>query len=382
MISLLDYLYFYDIVAMETFSQEKLNIYRRLTALLNSIARNKFDHDFEVEHYKHLLIVGLDFELMFRSDTFSPKNFKYNGMLNNYRTYLARTLEQAGFQSDVYGQDLQRLLDQIQVDKIDNVVAFKIVSQVLCYEYDNITIGVFSELLDRKFLTVSKARYQKNQQKINDQFLDKLFLRAMLFLEFEVFKNNLIMEFNVEEQVVDLNNLEDYQKILASIRARGEARSLKEIECSGFHTVKTQGDLKKFLINIEERLGHNPIFSDSLANWTTLIGTWHLMLEKKNNLEKPLFKDSPTYVLDSGISCAKLARKQMHDYGFTISEKTIFDGYDRAYDIYTLIRMSVESCLQDGICGVQERILTNDFFYNPNLGPVFREELKKAKAKL
>lgn len=303
-------------------------------------------------------------------------------MLNSYRTYLARTFEQAGFQSDVYGQDIQRLLDQIQVDKMDNVVAFKIVSQVLYYEYDNITIGVFSELLDRKFLTVSKARYQKNQQKINAQFLDKLFFRAMLFLEFEVFKNNLIMEFNAEEQVVDLNNLEDYQKILASIRARGKARSLKETEYSGFHTVKTQGDLKKFLINIEERLGHNPIFSDSLANWTTLIGTWHLMLEKKNNLEKPLFKDSPTYVLDSGISCAKLARKQMHDYGFTISEKTIFDGYDRAYDIYTLIRMSVESCLQDGICGVQERILTNDFFYNPNLGPVFREELKKAKAKL
>ena len=171
-------------------------------------------------------------------------------MLNSYRTYLARTLEQAGFQSDVYGQDIQRLLDQIQVDKMDNVVAFKIVSQVLYYEYDNITIGVFSELLDRKFLTVSKARYQKNQQKINAQFLDKLFFRAMLFLEFEVFKNNLIMEFNAEEQVVDLNNLEDYQKILASIRARGKARSLKEIECSGFHTVKTQGDLKKFLINI------------------------------------------------------------------------------------------------------------------------------------
>lgn len=73
MISLLDYLYFYDIVAMETFSQEKLNIYRRLTALLNSIARNKFDHDFEVEHYKHLLIVGLDFELMFRSVPFRQR---------------------------------------------------------------------------------------------------------------------------------------------------------------------------------------------------------------------------------------------------------------------------------------------------------------------
>ena len=72
-IKILDYLYFYDIVAMETFSQEKLNIYRRLTALLNSIARNKFDHDFEVEHYKHLLIVGLDFELMFRSVPFRQR---------------------------------------------------------------------------------------------------------------------------------------------------------------------------------------------------------------------------------------------------------------------------------------------------------------------
>jgi hypothetical protein len=43
----------------------------------------------------------------------------------------------------------------------------------------------------------------------------------MLFLEFEVFKNNLIAEYYSEDQIVNLNDLEDYEKVAAAIKARG-----------------------------------------------------------------------------------------------------------------------------------------------------------------
>jgi len=203
----------------------------------------------------------------------------------------------------------------------------------------------------------------------------------MLFLEFEVFKNNLIAEYYSEDQIINLNDLEDYEKVAAAIKARGKANSLKGIEYKGFHTLKTKNDLKNFLINIEERLGHNPIFSDSLANWIALISAWHLILKKGNNLDKPLFKESPQYIVDSDISCAKLARKKLADFGFSVSEKTIFDCYDRVYEIYKLIRITIECLVEEKMYGANERVLVHDFFYNPNSSACFKKQLHAAKAK-
>ena len=304
----------------------------------------------------------------------------YVQMQEKYRAYLIQQIELVGFKIDHYKQDLNEILIQTPIQSITSAAAFKIVSQVLYFEYDNITIGVLSKFLDFNFLTL--AKYQKKNKVINESFLNKLFYRAMLFLEFEVFKNNLIAEYYSEDQIFNLNDLEDYEKVAAAIKARGKAKSLKGIEYDGFYKLKTKNDLKKFLINIEERLGHNPIFSDSSANWIALIGAWHLILKKGNNLDKPLFKESPQYVVDSDISCAKLARKKLAEFGFSVSEKTIFDCYDRVYEIYRLIRITIESLVEEKMYGMNERVFIHDFYYNPNSNAFFKKQLQAAKAKL
>ena len=67
----------------------------------------------------------------------------------------------------------------------------------------------------------------------------------MLFLEFDIFKNNLIAEYYSEDQIVNLNDLEDYEKVAAAIKARGKAKSLKGIEYDGFYKLKTKnGEFK------------------------------------------------------------------------------------------------------------------------------------------
>lgn len=378
-VRLLDYLYFHDVVAMQSFSEEKLSIYSQLLAAIDSLAYRRSDSVLIREHYKHLLLIGVDFELTFGKVELIEDDI-YFKMQEKYRAYLIQQIELLGFRIDHYKQDLNEVLIQTPIQSITDAAAFKIVSQVLYFEYDNITIGVLSKFLDFNFLIL--AKYQKNNKVINEIFLNKLFYRAMLFLEFEVFKNNLISEFSSEEQIVNLNALEDYEKVAAAIKARGKANLLRGIEYKGFHTLKTKNDLKKFLINIEERLGHNPIFSDSLANWITLISAWHLILKKGNNLDKPLFKESPQYILDSDISCTKLARKKLADFGFSVSEKTIFDCYDRVYDIYTLIRITVECLVEEKMYGMNERVFIHDFYYNPNSNAFFKKQLQAAKAKL
>ena len=378
-VRLLDYLYFHDVVAMQGFSEEKSSIYSQLLAAIDLLAYRRSEGALIGEHYKHLLLIGVDFELTFGKGELIKDDI-YFKMQEKYRAYLNQQIELLGFQIEHYKQDLNEVLIQIPIQSITSAAAFKIVSQVLYFEYDNITIGVLSKFLDFNFLTL--AKYQKKNKVINESFLNKLFYRAMLFLEFEVFKNNLIAEYYSEDQIVNLNDLEDYEKVAAAIKARGKAKSLKGIEYDGFYKLKTKNDLKKFLINIEERLGHNPIFSDSSANWIALIGAWHLILKKGNNLDKPLFKESPQYVVDSDISCAKLARKKLAEFGFSVSEKTIFDCYDRVYEIYRLIRITIECLVEEKMYGMNERVFIHDFYYNPNSNAFFKKQLQAAKAKL
>lgn len=378
-VRLLDYLYFHDVVAMQGFSEEKSSIYSQLLAAIDLLAYRRSEGALIREHYKHLLLIGVDFELTFGKGELIKDDI-YFKMQEKYRAYLIQQIELLGFQIEHYKQDLDEVLIQIPIQSITSAAAFKIVSQVLYFEYDNITIGVLSKFLDFNFLTL--AKYQKKNKVINESFLNKLFYRAMLFLEFDVFKNNLIAEYYSEDQIVNLNDLEDYEKVAAAIKARGKAKSLKGIEYDGFYKLKTKNDLKKFLINIEERLGHNPIFSDSSANWIALIGAWHLILKKGNNLDKPLFKESPQYVVDSDISCAKLARKKLAEFGFSVSEKTIFDCYDRVYEIYRLIRITIECLVEEKMYGMNERVFIHDFYYNPNSNAFFKKQLQAAKAKL
>ena len=378
-VRLLDYLYFHDVVAMQGFSEEKSSIYSQLLAAIDLLAYRRSEGALIREHYKHLLLIGVDFELTFGKGELIKDDI-YFKMQEKYRAYLIQQIELLGFQIEHYKQDLNEVLIQIPIQSITSAAAFKIVSQVLYFEYDNITIGVLSKFLDFNFLTL--AKYQKKNKVINESFLNKLFYRAMLFLEFDIFKNNLIAEYYSEDQIVNLNDLEDYEKVAAAIKARGKAKSLKGIEYDGFYKLKTKNDLKKFLINIEERLGHNPIFSDSSANWIALIGAWHLILKKGNNLDKPLFKESPQYIVDSDISCAKLARKKLAEFGFSVSEKTIFDCYDRVYEIYRLIRITIECLVEEKMYGMNERVFIHDFYYNPNSNAFFKKQLQAAKAKL
>ena len=378
-VRLLDYLYFHDVAAMQSFSEEKSSIYSQLLAAIDLLAYRRSEGALIGEHYKHLLLIGVDFELTFGKGELIKDDI-YFKMQEKYRAYLNQQIELLGFQIEHYKQDLNEVLIQIPIQSITSAAAFKIVSQVLYFEYDNITIGVLSKFLDFNFLTL--AKYQKKNKVINESFLNKLFYRAMLFLEFDVFKNNLIAEYYSEDQIVNLNDLEDYEKVAAAIKARGKAKSLKGIEYDGFYKLKTKNDLKKFLINIEERLGHNPIFSDSSANWIALIGAWHLILKKGNNLDKPLFKESPQYVVDSDISCAKLARKKLAEFGFSVSEKTIFDCYDRVYEINRLIRITIECLVEEKMYGMNERVFIHDFYYNPNSNAFFKKQLQAAKAKL
>lgn len=353
-IKVLDYLYFYDIVSLETFSDEKLEFFKALSDSFKLILYKRRYTELRAEHYKHLLLMGLDLNITYYH---RPNEIQENDISNFIATLneaIRLEVEKADFPNDEFAQDLQDLLNRHPVNRLSCKLCFKIVSQFLNYEYDSTAIGVLGKFIDIGILKVSK--YSKAYQTIPQEFLDKLFFRAMLFLEFEILKNKLLASNSKVAQIVDLNNLNDQEKVIAVIKSNAKLEAFEKVGYQHIYTIdlNKKNDLTAYLADVEARLGHNPIFESNLASWVSLVGAWHLMLVKKTNLEKTLYRETPIHILDAEPTCSEIAKKEMQDYGFVISERTLFDQHNSIFDFYQLIRITVDDMIDEGFYGILE----------------------------
>jgi hypothetical protein len=135
---------------------------------------------------------------------------------------------------------------------------------------------------------------------------------TMLFLELEIFKNKLLASNLKMSQIVDLNNLSDHEKVIAVIKSKAKLEALEKVDYQRIYTIdlNKKNDLSGYFTNVEARLGHNPIFKPNLASWVSLLGAWHLMLVKKNNINKPLYRETPIHILDAEPTCSEIAKKK------------------------------------------------------------------------
>ena len=206
----------------------------------------------------------------------------------------------------------------------------------------------------------------------------------MLFIELEIFKNKLLASNAKMSQLVDLNNLSDHEKIIAVINSNAKLEAFEKVDYQRIYNIdlNKKNDLSAYLANVEGRLGHNPIFEPNLASWVSLLGAWHIMLVKKTNLDKPLYRETPIHILEAEPTCSEIAKKEMGEYGFAISERTLFGQHNSIFDFYQLIRITVNDMIYEGFYGVLEPILTKYFFYDPNIGDKFKSALSKVNMSL
>ena len=326
--------------------------------------------------------MGLDLNIAYYSKSDKMQENDVSNFISAFNDEIRSEVDKADFPIDEFAQDLQNILDRQPINPLSGNERYKIVSQFLSYEYDNIAIGVLGKLLDMGILKVSK--YSKAYQVISQELLDKLFFRAMLFLELEIFKNKLLASNLKMSQIVDLNNLSDHEKVIAVIKSNAKLEALEKVDYQRIYTIdlNKKNDLSRYFTNVEARLGHNPIFKPNLASWVSLLGAWHLMLVKKNNINKPLYRETPIHILDAEPTCSEIAKKEMEEYGFAISERTLFDQHNSIFDFYKLIRFTVNDMIDDGFYGILEPVLTKYFFYDPNIGDKFKSALSKVNMSL
>lgn len=383
-IKILDYLYFYDIVAMETFSNKKFEFYEQLSQSLKIIIQKRQYEGLRAEHYKHLLLFGIDLNASYLDDPLESLvdgNERFIRVLNDK---LCSQVVTASFSLDEFEEDLNSLLDDNPIALMDSALHYKIISQFLCYEFDNITIGVLVKFLDLKLLKLTKYKkaYQNNKREITQHFLDKLFFRAMLYLEFEAFKNELLRESQKYEKQIDFNNLNDAERIASSMLSRSKAEDLKDINFKKISEIDLfkKNTLKDYIINLESRLGHSAIFSNGTAKWISLLGAWHLMRVKKTNLDKTLYRETSVGISEAEIACSEIANKEMFTYGFPTSERNLRDWHNVVFEAYKSIRILVNEVNKEKYYGILEPILTDYFFYDPMIGDAAKNAFDKFHA--
>lgn len=379
-VKILDYLYFHDVIALETLPKKNFQFYRELINFLKLKTVERGHTGLKAEYYKHLLLIGIDLNISQMSN--SPELSSLNGQnyLERLNQQLCGDVRKANFCLINFERDLREILEKFNLYSIGYDLLFKFLSQILHYEFNNITVGVFVSFLDYGFLKTGK--YQKSANKIDSDYLNKLFFRAMLFIEYEVIKSCLSIYRDQDEQIVDLNSLESPDRVVALISTKEKVKRLCQVKYERIWEIdlKNRDDLEKYLKELEARLGHNPIFSDSLAIWISLIGAWYVKLENYTDSNKTIYRESSKYIRDK--TCTELARLDMKKYGFSISERTLFDYHNCLIDFYRLILLSVDELACPELCGVFETKLIQCFFYDPNLGDHFKSALDNVNANL
>ena len=141
-LEVIDYLYFYDMAALGTFSDEKKNVYCHLLSAIGEILseRNLTPLDFEI--YKHFLLCGV--EIITTEDDLhaddndkiikSPEKLKRKRLEAAYLSLLCE-LEKYEINVEVFREDIQELILMSEIDLAESNVSRRLVGQVLWSEF-------------------------------------------------------------------------------------------------------------------------------------------------------------------------------------------------------------------------------------------------------
>lgn len=121
-IKILDYLYFYDIVAMETFSNKKLEFYEQLSQSLKLIVQKRQYEGLRAEHYKHLLLFGIDLDASYLDDPLESLVDDNERFIRTLNERLCSQVVMASFSLDEFEEDLNSLLDEYSIALMDSAL--------------------------------------------------------------------------------------------------------------------------------------------------------------------------------------------------------------------------------------------------------------------
>ncbi|ENW93783.1 hypothetical protein [Acinetobacter sp. NIPH 298] len=279
-LNILDYLYFHELAFGLSAENTKDVIYFDLSNKIEKINLSRGYENKKADIYKHYLLCGV--ELFAALPTVSTPDIDF--VTGNFELY--------EFSKDFFLDDVMSLVIKCNIKNIDKSVMHKLVGQNFYYDYDKlVTIEVLKLFLDKKFLSIKKHRERFGL--IEYAKYSDFFLRVMLFIEFEIVKKQIYIRNKGDQLKDEINaiwNWDNADNFMLLLGALSKSNSLIGIDFKSigdeFNSMGdkynsmgedcTGEDLKKYLIDICDRLGHvNLFFNDISKCVDTLNGFYY-----------------------------------------------------------------------------------------------------------
>lgn len=384
-LNVLDYLYYHDFVFSLNFTQDREMQYWLILSAVDDINLAQGYDGEKAALYKHFLLCGLEIQGSMLCDV---NNF---GLLKNANELFEKVLCQVvdcEFLEVDFLKDLDFLIDKFK--NINKYFTCKLVGFCLYYEYNAMSMGVLICLLSKDILKIKKYRgvfseklisSNKNglnngdsEKEIEKQSLD-MFFRAMLFIEFEIIKNQIYIKdkislmdfgFNFKKDVKEMEDDILFATLLTKLKSLIDV-SYKSISKQNFDFEK---DFFDYIFNVVGRLGHQKIFFDDLKECVGFISGLYIDYALEYSESDAIHQEPENEnIYDVAKNTyADTARLIMKRYGFEFkTSRTIYSYYQNNESVCNWFR----DCLNSRNTLIYPNYSIYSFYKKRGLLPLF-----------
>lgn len=372
-LSILDYLYFFDVAAQQRATEERYNLYLNISKEIDIIASNRNYEPVQVEIYKHLLLCYLEVD----SEARIKLSLLKLKCIANYeiRSKLSILVEKHKFPLDEFNSDLATLKTKYQ-KALNPSLSYKLVSQILYVDYDSSSIIFLIKNIRIGSIKTTKFRNKKIED--YQDYFEFGFLRSMLFVEFELLKKQVYLKNNItsfdisiSESSSDVDKRKFREKIEKILSYNSEpSYSIGHIDLSDSTKIKS------YIMDIGVGLGHENFLSDNVAKWIGIIAAWFVYDYLIT------YENKKIYSGDEGEGdFSAVASETLSNFGFTINKRTIYNHFKKIFYYYSTILSTHHDLNITASVEIKGLDLIDLFGYVPNKSDEFLKKLEIVKQK-
>ena len=314
--NILDYIFIHDLASMSTFSDLKNEFYGYVAGEIDTINSQRGFTEYRAEVYKHYLLCGIELKL----------NQVFESRFKRIIDEVLLRVKSSGFPVSTYLQDVLNICGHSNISCLDGTVKYKLLAQFLYFDFDSASMSFFNKLLELKILSTGRLKEDKMSPKHKEE-MNRVFLRVLMFCEFEILKKQIIHNYSNMFMRLDFNDI-----------INGNVRIIKNL-----------------LVLINKEINHEEmIFHGDVRNVSALAGAFFFIEGRSGNVYKN--KKQVNYRPDYNIPinslyvcktkavhdlndkkrrvCTEYAQNKMKEYGFEFIQRTFYDNSVRLYSFY------------------------------------------------
>lgn len=317
--NILDYIFIHDLASMSTFSDLKNEFYRYVADEIDTINSQRGFAEYRAEVYKHYLLCGIELKL----------NQVFESRFKRIIGELLLRVKSSGFPVSTYLQDVFNICGHSNISCLDGTVKYKLLAQFLYFDFESASMSFFNKLLELKILSTGRLKEDEMSRKHKEE-MDRVFLRVLMFCDFEILKKQIIH--NYDNMFMKL----DFNEIMTD--------SVKKI--------------RGLLISINKEINHKEmLFNGDVRNVSALVGAFFFIEGHSRNIYnnekqvnyRPIYNIpiNSIYVCKTKAVrdlndkerrvCTEYAQNKMKEYGFEFIQRTFYDNSVRLYSFYKFI---------------------------------------------